>query len=153
MNWIEPLLWILPAYFSNASATLSKYLPKRHPIDGGRTFLGGRILGDGKTWEGFFIGIGVGSLVGALLGVPTTGFLLSLGSMLGDLFGSFIKRRIGLERGEEAPLLDQVDFLIGAFFLVPPPPDWAVFLTFVTPLIHKGANVVGHLWGVKREPW
>ncbi len=153
MNYLEPFVWILPAYFSNASATLSKYLKKRHPIDFGREWKGFRVLGDGKTWEGFFTGVSIGTAVGFLLGDVYTGFLLSLGAMLGDLIGSFLKRRMGLERGEEAPLLDQLDFLVGAFLLVPPPPEWAVLLIAATPVVHRAASVAGHLWGVKREPW
>ncbi len=44
--------------------------------------------------------------MGALLGI-----LLGLGAMLGDLGGSFIKRRFQLKRGALAPLLDQEEIV------------------------------------------
>ena len=153
MNWLDPFLWILPSYVANASATFSKYFPEPHPIDGGRYLGEERILGDGKTWEGFILGIAAGTLTGLLMGRFIEGLLMGLGALTGDLVGSFIKRRLGLKRGEEAPLLDQIDFLAGTFLFLPPPPEWGVLLLVITPAIHKTANVIGHLWGVKREPW
>ncbi|NPA86862.1 MAG: CDP-2,3-bis-(O-geranylgeranyl)-sn-glycerol synthase [Candidatus Diapherotrites archaeon] len=159
MNPIIPVLWFLPAYVANATATFSKKFPRTHPVDGGLTLGGRRILGDGKTVEGSLIGIISGTMAGlvvySVLGLPSPleSFLLATGAMLGDMLGSFIKRRLGLPRGSEAPLLDQLDFVIGAFLLVPPPPDWAVIILVVTPLLHRMGSILGHRMGVKNEPW
>src|SRR5689334_20677398 len=38
----------------------------RRPIDGGRTYRGRRILGDGKTWRGVLVAV-VGSVAGVTL--------------------------------------------------------------------------------------
>jgi CDP-2,3-bis-(O-geranylgeranyl)-sn-glycerol synthase len=44
-----------------------------------------------------------------LLGILRV-FLVALGAPLGDLIGSFLKRRLNLERGAPAPIIDQLDF-------------------------------------------
>ena len=159
MNWITPLLWFLPAYIANASATLSKLVGKTHPIDSGLTYNGRRILGDGKTWEGLLIGF----LAGILTGIPLFRFLslgpwwepiiITLGALLGDMIGSFIKRQCDLERGAEATLIDQLDFVFGVFLLDPPSPDYGIVILAITPILHKIANVLAHRMGVKNVPW
>ena len=153
MNLLQPFIWFLPAYVANASATLARFLPETHPVDRGLEWGGRRLLGNGKTWEGLIIGTCAGVLVGVFIHSLPDALLMSLGAMVGDMVGSFVKRRAGLRRGEEAPLLDQLDFVIGSFLLVPPPPRWAVLIVVATPFIHRTASVLGHLLGVKREPW
>ena len=81
--------------------------------------------------------------------------------------GAFIKRRLGMERGQKAPVLDQYDFVAGAmlvtclFF-----PDWLIS-TYVTgtglislvtvliivPVLHRSVNIIGFKMGKKKEPW
>ncbi len=158
MNW-QLFFWLVPAYVANSSATLSKFFPKRHPVDGGRVWSDGRrILGDGKTWEGLLIGTVVGALVGwpvfALLGLDYNPILISFGALLGDIVGSFAKRRVGLPRGAEAPLIDQLDFMFGALALGGPvPAAYSALFFLITPVVHRTANIIGYLIGVKNEPW
>jgi len=152
---VNPLLWFLPAYVANASATLSRLLPFQHPVDMG-LFPGGRLLGDGKTFEGLLVGLLMGSATGLLLeifGYHTPYFLLSVGALGGDMVGSFIKRRVGVPRGGDAFPLDQLDFVFGAFLLAPPDPTTALIIIIITPVIHRLANIIGFLIKVKREPW
>lgn len=128
-------LWLmLPALIPNSAAVL---LGGGTPIDFGRSWRGKRILGDGKTWRGFF----GGSLSGLAFGViqiaisnglgtnASWGFgdwpaslvivtCLSFGAMIGDSVGSFVKRRVGFKRGDKAPILDQYNFVIGALAFV-----------------------------------
>ena len=159
MNPLLPIIWFLPAYVANATATFSRFFPTVHPVDGGRVWKGKRVLGDGKTWEGFLLGIFFGTLTGWLvslflhIGLLEGAVLMSIGALTGDMVGSFIKRRMGMPRGAEAPLLDQLDFVIGAFLFYPPPPDYGIVILVVTPIIHRLANIIGHSIGVKREPW
>ena len=94
-------------------------------------------------------------------------FVLSLGSLLGDMAGSFLKRRIGVERGAKMPILDQYDFLIGAIVLVLIfYPDWfignywdgnqwiaLITLLVAVPLLHRGVNIIGYRMGKKDVPW
>ncbi|HKZ42688.1 MAG TPA: CDP-archaeol synthase, partial [Candidatus Hodarchaeales archaeon] len=96
------------------------------PMDGGRNWRDGkRVFGDGKTWRGFIGGVIIGSLAGLVQSLieqnPSAilrGFLLSFGALLGDLTGSFIKRRLDIERGQPALGMDQLGFLAMGVFLV-----------------------------------
>lgn len=167
-------LWaMLPAYLPNSVAVL---VGGGRPIDGGRTWKGARLLGDGKTWRG----AGGGFIAGVLLalGLNTAGaapaiglpvfpiraaISLPAGAMLGDLGGSFIKRRLGRERGTPVPVLDQLGFVGGAFVL---PwllaPRWfrstftlpvVVAAVVITPLLHIGTNALAYVLGLKDVPW
>ncbi|OYT29566.1 MAG: hypothetical protein B6U95_02190 [Thermofilum sp. ex4484_82] len=118
---LELIIFILPAWFANAApAFFSKFLPFRHPIDFGRNFIDGkRILGDGKTLEGFICGVVIGFISGYILSIyglhNLKGALaLALGSMIGDSLGSFIKRRLKYRRGQHAWFLDELPFIITA---------------------------------------
>jgi CDP-2,3-bis-(O-geranylgeranyl)-sn-glycerol synthase len=109
-----------------------------------------------------------GPLFFFLMGLPTNsrvilapsifhGFLLSFGALIGDLIGSFIKRRLNLERGRPAPPLDQLDFVAGAlafsFIEFIPPIEIIGVLLVLTPGIHLIANIIGYRLRLKKEPW
>ncbi|MCL2711660.1 MAG: CDP-2,3-bis-(O-geranylgeranyl)-sn-glycerol synthase [Methanomassiliicoccaceae archaeon] len=177
-------LWLfLPAMLPNSAAVV---FGGGKPMDMGKEWNGKRILGDGKTWRGFFGGGFSGMILGLMLmGISflfgsedlfgyinlQTGIgvaaCLAFGSLLGDLMGSFIKRRLGIERGKKAPILDQYDFLIGAFLLTSLfYPQWIystyiegynilalVFLLIVTLLLHRVMNIIGYKAGLKDVPW
>ncbi len=180
-------LWLyLPALVPNSAAAVVGRFGKTK-MDFGKTWRGKRIFGDGKSWVGFFGGIAIGIIVGLLmLGIAelvgetddywgygpfwtNVGVIvcLSFGSLLGDLCGAFIKRRLGMERGQKAPVLDQYDFVVGsmlltlAFF-----PSFIInnyiggwhiaaliFLLLITFFLHRIVNIIGYLMGVKKEPW
>jgi CDP-2,3-bis-(O-geranylgeranyl)-sn-glycerol synthase len=128
-------VWLmLPALIPNSAAVL---FGGGRPMDLGRSWRGKRILGDGKTWRGFFGGSLAGTAFGMiqigladLLGTEGSwGFgdwpaslcvVLSLGfgAMIGDSIGSFVKRRLNMGRGDKAPVLDQYNFVAGAIVLV-----------------------------------
>ncbi|ASJ02106.1 hypothetical protein A3L09_01895 [Thermococcus profundus] len=171
MGWLSSLLWafwyILPAYFANASPVL---VGGGRPIDGGRKWRDGkRILGDGKTWRGFIGGVLIGTVVGILQYVLTPSFygslgeavllafLLSFGALVGDLVGSFIKRRFDLPRGYPAVGLDQLGFLISAMAFAYPVKTISsgqmLALLILTPLIHWSANYFAYKMGWKSVPW
>jgi CDP-2,3-bis-(O-geranylgeranyl)-sn-glycerol synthase len=177
-------LWLfLPAMLPNSAAVV---FGGGMPVDFGRSWKGKRILGDGKTWMGFF----GGGMAGVALGLIMMGiafffdsvdpwgyagtwegagviFCLSFGSLLGDMMGAFIKRRMGIERGKKAPVLDQYDFLIGAFLLTALfYPHWVystyiegyhifalIFLLIITLILHRLMNIIGYKAGLKDVPW
>ncbi|MFB6107986.1 MAG: CDP-2,3-bis-(O-geranylgeranyl)-sn-glycerol synthase [Haloplanus sp.] len=171
-------LWaMLPAYVPNNAAVLAG---GGRPIDGGRTLGGRRLLGDGKTWRGTaagtFVGVGLALALNAVRpgAVASTGFdlpaftlpaavALAAGAMLGDVAASFLKRRSGRERGAAFPVLDQLDFVVGALALAAlVAPAWTaatftlprlVVVVVVTPLLHVGTNAGAYLLGLKSEPW
>jgi CDP-2,3-bis-(O-geranylgeranyl)-sn-glycerol synthase len=171
-------LWaMLPAYVPNNAAVLAG---GGRPIDGGRTWNGRRLLGDGKTWRGTAAGTAAGvvlavalnavnSAVSAVLGFPLPTFplvvavTLAFGAMLGDILASFLKRRLDRERGAPTPGLDQLDFVVvslGLTALVAPrwfgatfPLPALVAVVLATPVLHVVTNVVGYALGFKDEPW
>ena len=133
------------------------------PLDGGKIFLDGqRIFGAHKTVRGLFAGIIAGSVIGLaespvdsrlLLG----GFVIALGTVLGDLLGAFFKRRIRIKPGTSLPLVDQLDFVFGGLLLgqlVFPLSLWSILIVvLVTPPIHLGTNYGAYLLGIKRTRW
>jgi CDP-2,3-bis-(O-geranylgeranyl)-sn-glycerol synthase len=112
------------------------------PIDFGKNYKDGRrILGDGKTWNGLFVGAFFGITGGfgitvvaiyannskefAFLGLNDFGHFpimipiicsICFGALLGDIIKSFLKRRIGKNRGEDWIPFDQLDFILGVLF-------------------------------------
>ncbi len=92
---------------------------------------------------------------------------LAFGAVLGDLCGAFIKRRLGLERGQKAPILDQYDFVAGAFLVTALfYSQWVygtyiqgwnilalIFLLVIMFGIHRIVNIIGYKAGLKKEPW
>ena len=170
--------FMLPAYVANLSGLA---FGGGTPVDGGKECKDGRrLIGNGVTWKGFQNGTIIGTLVGVLLGIIGTffgdlsvltggiinlpvygsvvgglvlGFLMAFGALLGDLLGSFIKRRIGLQSGEPAPIMDQLDFVVGALVLslLVVRISWKFFLiiAILSIVLHLGANIVAYLLGMK----
>ena len=67
------------------------------------------LLGSSKTLRGLVVAIVATAVAAALLGMTwIDGAWFGLLAMLGDLFSSFIKRRLGFPSGKCAPLLDQL---------------------------------------------
>jgi len=135
-------------------------------MDFGRNFVDGkRIFGDNKTFRGFLFGWGVGFGVGLVEGL-VFGFqnypvlfalLIPLGALLGDLTGAFIKRRIGIKPGGLLPIVDQVDFVVGAVVFSLPLAliSWEVAATvlLITPPIHLFTNFLAFKMKLKKNPW
>lgn len=84
------------------------------------------------------------------------GFLQSTGALLGDLIGSFIKRRTGLKRGETFLFMDQLGFLFVAlvltFFVIPFPLEWVMILIPITFVVHIVMNLLGYIIGLQKVP-
>ena len=157
------LKFIFPAYCANATPVLAGGGPK---MDFGRSFYDGkRIFGNNKTFRGFFfgwaVGIGVGLVEGLVFGFQHYPVLFSvlipLGALLGDLTGAFIKRRIGIAPGGLLPIVDQVDFVVGAIVFSIPLAiiSWelAVTVLLITPPIHLFTNYLAYKMKLKRNPW
>ena len=80
------------------------------PIDRGYRLMDGQeLFGCSKTTRGIISALVLTGLVGVLLGIPLPLSLsVALFAMLGDLFSSFIKRRLKLAPGSMALGLDQI---------------------------------------------
>lgn len=83
--------------------------------------------------------------------------LMSIGAPVGDLIGSFIKRRVGKERGGQIFLIDQLDFIAFSVIMVYPifPIPWyfIIFIFISTPLVAIFSNVVAYYLDLKKVPW
>jgi CDP-2,3-bis-(O-geranylgeranyl)-sn-glycerol synthase len=169
-------MWImLPAYLPNPVAAL---FGGGTPIDKGVKLSDGkRLLGDGKTYRGLLCGVLAGIAIGLIqmwlasmfnwdfLPSHTFAsiFLLSLGALIGDIGKSFLKRRIGKERGAKWPIADQYDLVVGAFLLMLLfDPSWLVanltlpiivMILILTPILHRVVNIIGFISGIKEVPW
>lgn len=80
------------------------------PLDGRAKFLDGRpIFGSSKTIRGIFLSILMTSAFGPVVGLDwKIGAIVASMAMAGDLFSSFLKRRINLPSGGRATGLDQI---------------------------------------------
>jgi CDP-2,3-bis-(O-geranylgeranyl)-sn-glycerol synthase len=126
---------------------------------------GKRIFGNNKTFRGFFfgwgVGFGVGLAEGAIFGFQNYpilfALLIPLGALLGDLTGAFIKRRLSIAPGGLLPIVDQIDFVVGAVVFSLPLAliGWEVALTMllITPPIHLFTNFLAYKMKLKRNPW
>lgn len=92
------------------------------PLDGNRVFFDGRpVFGPHKTVRGVVAGVCAGFLTGLALGFPWwLGTGAGILSMAGDLFSSFLKRRLSFLSGDVVPGLDQTPEGIFPFLLLAP---------------------------------
>jgi CDP-2,3-bis-(O-geranylgeranyl)-sn-glycerol synthase len=160
---VEALKFIFPAYCANAAPVLAG---GGTPMDFGKNFVDGkRFLGKNKTWRGFFFGWGIGIFVGlveTIVFVPAPFSLLfavltPLGALCGDLAGAFVKRRLGIVPGGLLPIIDQIDFVIGALlFSIPLAAvslELAIAVLLITPPIHLFTNFLAYKLKLKSNPW
>ncbi len=194
---------LVPAFLTDALMPVVANIPKikRYPIDGGRVHKdGSRILGEGKSWNGFILGTLAGFGLSVLIfhfifpylynltehlfadgktilmymeneekllsffGIykhPVKYYLgqffIALSAPVGDLIGSYYKRRKKVGRGEVFLFWDQNDFILlgglvaWAFF----PFTWYhyVFLILMTPILTILFSLLGYLVGLKTHPW
>lgn len=156
----EALIFIFPAYCANAAPVIAG---GGQPIDFGKNFLDGKpIFGKNKTYRGFFFGLAIGIIVGlaewAIFDLPLLlGVFSPLGALCGDLAGAFLKRRMGITPGGLLPIIDQVDFVVGAILFSLPfisiSLELAATVLIITPPIHLLTNFVAYKLKMKKNPW
>ena len=157
---IEAMKFIFPAYCANAAPVLGG---GGVPMDFGKNFFDGRrIFGSNKTFRGFFFGLAIGAGVGIvdclLFGYPWLFLILApLGALLGDLTGAFLKRRLDIAPGGLLPVVDQIDFVVGALVFSLPLMivSWqlALAVLLITPPIHLFTNFLAYKLKLKKNPW
>ena len=156
----QALIFIFPAYCANAVPVLAGGGTK---MDFGKNFFDGkRIFGDNKTWRGFFFGLAIGTLVGLLdalvFNLPILfAFLTPLGALIGDLAGAFLKRRLSIAPGGLLPIIDQIDFVVGALVFSIPLKivtwELAITVLIITPPLHLLTNYLAYKLKLKKNPW
>jgi len=169
---IKAVWLMLPAYIANPMAVV---FGGGKPVDFGKNWSDGRrILGDGKTIRGFVAGTICGIIVGLIqiqlspvwsLGsfTLTAVITISFGALLGDIIKSFFKRRLGFPRGAKLLLVDQLDFVAGAWILTYVfDPVWftenftfeiIITVLILTPVFHRLTNIFAYHINLKKEPW
>jgi len=148
------------------------------PIDPGALVRGRPLFGANKTYRGV-VAVALGSAVGYSLqslvpelqpavfralptvSVASLGFALGASAMLSELLNSFLKRQLdvapGAPGGGRAMLvfyvLDQIDFLLGAWLVawpwVAPTPSrvfWSILFVLV---VHQAISGLGALLGMR----
>ena len=175
INCLFAIYFMLPAYISNLCGLA---FGGGKPLDMYKTFIdGNRLIGNGVTWRGLISGTVIGTIIGGIIGyvglkipeltgnlilinLPTTiidglifGFLLAIGALIGDAMGSFVKRRLGLESGAPAPLLDQLDFVFGAIIFISPIIQLNIpiilLICIISIIFHLLSNTIAYLIGIK----
>ncbi|HWX34852.1 MAG TPA: CDP-archaeol synthase [Steroidobacteraceae bacterium] len=80
------------------------------PLDAGIIFFDGRpVFGASKTMRGIVVSILITSAIAPFIGLDLTiGAIIASSAMAGDLFSSFVKRRLNFPPSSQALGLDQV---------------------------------------------
>lgn len=157
---LYPILFILPAWIANGTPVL---FGGGTPLDFNRKIGGRSILGKHKTLRGTISGLLGGFIIAGLEsayfpGLLATGFALTVGAILGDLLGSFIKRRLSLKEGANVLLMDQYLFFVAALVVALPSGNFPaypglVFITLLTGPLHLLSNMAAHRAKLKQVPW
>ena len=113
MHPIELLkILVLSALANGTPLAARKILGTRFslPVDGGLKFLDGRpLFGPSKTVRGVLASIVVTTACAPLIGLDfRVGAIAAVAAMAGDLFSSFVKRRLNFPPSGQAIGLDQV---------------------------------------------
>ena len=103
---------ILLTLANGAPVVAKKILGSRFgfPLDGGVAFFDGRpLFGPSKTLRGIVVAVLATTACAPLMGLePATGAIVAGAAMAGDLFSSFVKRRLNLPPSSQALGLDQI---------------------------------------------
>ena len=159
---LYPIIFIFPAYAANGAPVL---FGGGRPLDLGMKIKGKRLFGEHKTSRGTASSIIAGIAAGAIEAVflpymLIASILLTIGANIGDLLGSFIKRRMNMKPGKSLPIMDQYGFFIFAL-IVAYPISYAhfpgtlgiIFLVVLTGALHILTNKGAHRLKLKEVPW
>lgn len=175
------LYFYFPVALANIGANIAKFIPFfntiTHPVDGGITYRGSRLVGPHKNWGAFLFGVLFGTGIGIvkvyvldrvvpenihILSLPAVPMIIlylvmSAGALTGDIIKSIAKRLLG--RPAHSPWIpfDEIDhstvsLLIARLFF---PIPWEVIGTVILifGVLHAAANVLGYWMKVKDVPY
>ncbi|MYB40040.1 CDP-archaeol synthase [Candidatus Saccharibacteria bacterium] len=177
--FMQMLFLLAPAGIANTAPVWGAKLPWLRrwntPLDCGLKYGGQRLLGDNKTWRGLALGAFFGGLSGAVLATLSSlipyvgrvdvfsseinlvllGVLLGCGALAGDALKSFCKRRIGLRPGQSWPVMDQIDYILGAYiitgFIFDLTPTHYLVGLLTYALVHPFISYAAYLLRLKRD--
>ena len=156
---VELLLLITVA--NGAPVLVTRLLDERlsWPVDGGIRLWDGRpLFGASKTVRGVISGIVVTALVAAAFDYPwQLGMLFGAAAMVGDLFSSFVKRRLGIQSSGQAMGLDQIPEslfpLLACYGYLGLDPLSVVLLVLLFTLGTLIASPVMYWLGIRKRPY
>jgi CDP-archaeol synthase len=113
MHYVDLMRVLVLLALANGSPVIAARIFGRtlaRPLDGNAKFVDGRpLFGASKTVRGIIVALAVTALGAPLLGLEfQVGLLVGASAMAGDLFSSFLKRRLGLPPSSRATGLDQI---------------------------------------------
>ena len=177
--FMQMLFIMSPAGIANTAPVWGAKIPILRkwdtPIDLGFKYGNKRLLGDHKTYRGIFMGVISGALMGVGLiylvqhnsyfaeiavifgevNFVILGVFLGFFALLGDALKSFFKRRINIRPGQSWPVLDQIDYIVGAYVIIIlnfdlTPTHYIVgFITYA--LIHPVISYTAYLLKLKKD--
>ncbi|MEN9921328.1 MAG: CDP-archaeol synthase [Candidatus Parcubacteria bacterium] len=164
---VEILTFAVPCWITNMSfqfiRAVKDRVPKNHWVRKYNVDNFDFIFIDGKPFVGS--GIRISSIIPILILPSIFNFfipisytyyaLLTFSVFLGDLLGSFIKRRFDYPKGKFMPIIDHGDYILftGIFFILLDLLSYKIFFItlFITYLIHPLTCYVGYQLGIKKE--
>ena len=118
------------------------------PLDGNVTLFDGKpLFGSSKTLRGVLLSILLTTACAPLIGLDwVVGSVVALTAMIGDLFSSFVKRRLGMADSSQFTGLDQIPEsllpLLVCMFLLP---LTLIDVAIVTTIFFVGALVLSRI--------
>jgi CDP-2,3-bis-(O-geranylgeranyl)-sn-glycerol synthase len=118
------------------------------PLDGNVTLFDGKpLFGSSKTLRGVLLSILLTTACAPLIGLDwVVGSVVALTAMIGDLFSSFVKRRLGMSDSSQFTGLDQIPEsllpLLVCMFLLP---LTLIDVAIVTTIFFVGALVLSRI--------
>lgn len=131
----------------------------RQPLDAGWRLADGRpLFGPSKTLPGLLAALLASTLLAALFGLGwRLGLIVGCLAMLGDLFSSFLKRRMGLASSAMALGLDQVPESLFPLLACMPLLDlsWTqvAALTLAFVVLELSISRLAYRLGIRRRPY
>ncbi len=147
-------------------------------VFGKKLVINKKLFGENKTWVGYSCGV-IAGIIGALvqgflylnfeffrnisiidysnINLIYLGYYLGFAAMFGDLFKSFIKRRVGIKPGNKFLPFDQIDFVIFAFIFISfiDFPGWNIIIAGIlaTFILHILINHIGYFLKLRENKW
>jgi hypothetical protein len=158
---LELKLLLLICAANIAPVIAHKVMGKRfnRPVDGGLVLADGfPLFGSSKTWRGLLAALLLSAGTAWLIGLPLlAGLALGAASMLGDLFSSFTKRRLGRASSTQFLGLDQIPEALFPLFvgLVWFDYSWLSMALIVVAfmVLELTTSPIFYILGIRRRPF
>jgi CDP-2,3-bis-(O-geranylgeranyl)-sn-glycerol synthase len=178
-RYLEIIYIALPAFAANAAPVLANrweiWKALAVPVDGNAIWQGMPLLGKHKTWRGVLVamlGAAAVALLQYMLGLSlfpsafplaevfmtaSYGVFVGVLCMVGDMVGSFFKRRLRIQSGKPFIPMDQINymivFLLGTWPMFAWKIDELIFLLIFAFFINTITNFVAYVIGIKSTYW